>query len=348
MAEKPFRWNLQNRRSLDAMIATYLAPAPIKVPAPQTGNQKLVVRAQKKANMALQQSIELNADLKRALKKEKRFSEDLLACCARIMALGSEYDLYFVGRSAESIFDHLSGLLFATTFKDRLMLVQLSLRFYSDQRIIWRKALPALKKYFTALKLDPASLMRRRRPVAFVDLVYSGETFFNLCDFLKDWAEESGIPWTSVKPNIKLIGIVERRHTSPNTWRWQQQPEWANMLDSTSIKNISVVPDFWGYLGNDQKKTTASFTFELWGHHKASTPIRTTSTIMGLQSALYWFEEGQSPERRERFAEIVCEQPEMKIESLRKIVLQIRGTSSDTTAKRKVAGRQSEAQRARR
>lgn len=327
------------------MIAAYLAPAPIKVP---TGNQKLMVSAQKKANMAAQQAIELQARLKRALKEEKRFSEDLLGCCARIMALGSEYDLYFVGRSAESIFDHLSGLLFGTTFKDRLMLVQLSLRFYSDQRIIWRKGLPALKEYFTALKLDPDSLMRRRRPVAFVDLVYSGETFFNLCELLKDWAIESGIPWTSIKQKIKLLGIVARRHTSPNTWRWWQQPEWTNMLDSTSIKNISIVPDFWGYLGNDQQKTTESFTFDLWGDPKASTPVRTTSTILGLQSALYWFEEGQSPERRERFAEILCEQPEMKVESLRKIVLQIRGTSSDTAANRKATGRQSEAQRARR
>lgn len=347
MDEKPFRWNLQNRRSLDAMIAAYLTPAPFKVSEP-VGNQKSVARAQRKANIAAQQAIELQARLKLALKKEKGFSEDLLVCCARIMALGSEYDLYFVGRSAESIFDHLSGLLFATTFKDRLMLVQLSLRFYSDQKIIWRKSLPALKKYFTALKLDPASLMRRRRPVAFVDLVYTGETFFNLCDLLKDWAEESGIAWSSIKQKIKLLGIVERKHTSPNTWRWQQQPEWTNLLDSTSIKNISIVPNFWGYLGNDQHKTTESFTFDLWGNHKASTPVRTTSTILGLQSALFWFEEGQSPERRERFAEILCEQPEMKVESLRKLVLQIRGTSSDTAAKQKATGRQSEAQRARR
>lgn len=347
MDEKPFRWNLQNRRSLDAMIAGYLTAKHVGVPSPTTGNQKLVADAQKRANLVAEQAIQLRARAKRLLKQEQEFSQDLLVCCSRIIALGSDYDLFFIGRSAESIFDHLSGLLFATPFKNRLTLVQLSLRFYSHQKIEWRNSVPAFKKYFTALKLDPASLMHRRRPVAFVDLVSSGETFFTLCQLLKEWAEDLGVPWTSVKKNIKLLGIVSRRQTSPKTWRWQQEPEWSGVLDSTSIKNISIVPDFWGYLGNDQPKTTESFTFDMWGDQTASLPVRTKSTILGLQSALYWFDEGQSVQRREHFAALLSEQPEMKVESLRKLVLQIRSTANHPTSKRKTFGRQSDDRRAR-
>src|SRR6185503_17566898 len=36
------------------------------------------------------------------------FIESLLTCCAKILASGGDSDLIFVGRSPESIFDHLS------------------------------------------------------------------------------------------------------------------------------------------------------------------------------------------------------------------------------------------------
>ena len=42
----------------------------------------------------------------------KSFPTHLLACCARVVAFSGDSDLIFVGRSPESIFDHLSGLLF--------------------------------------------------------------------------------------------------------------------------------------------------------------------------------------------------------------------------------------------
>lgn len=43
------------------------------------------------------------------------FQEQLLVACARVLALCDNSSLYFVGRSPESIFDHLSGLLFDTS-----------------------------------------------------------------------------------------------------------------------------------------------------------------------------------------------------------------------------------------
>lgn len=40
------------------------------------------------------------------------FDDELLRCSSRIMAFAGDSDLVFVGRSTESIFDFLSGLLF--------------------------------------------------------------------------------------------------------------------------------------------------------------------------------------------------------------------------------------------
>ena len=42
--------------------------------------------------------------------------DDLLPCCSRIMAFADDSNLIFVGRSPESIFDYLSGLLFDSSW----------------------------------------------------------------------------------------------------------------------------------------------------------------------------------------------------------------------------------------
>src|SRR5688572_2522645 len=68
------------------------------------------------------------------------FSDQLLHCCARVLALGGDSDLVFVGRSPESIFDHLSGLLLDTSWFDRLELLHFSMRFREESEL--RKELP--------------------------------------------------------------------------------------------------------------------------------------------------------------------------------------------------------------
>jgi hypothetical protein len=54
------------------------------------------------------------------------FIDDLQQCGARVIALCDNGDLFFVGRSPESLFDHLSGLLFDSSWARRLWLVQFS------------------------------------------------------------------------------------------------------------------------------------------------------------------------------------------------------------------------------
>ncbi len=41
----------------------------------------------------------------------EEFFEHILPCCARILSFAGDCDLLFVGRSPESIFDHLSGVV---------------------------------------------------------------------------------------------------------------------------------------------------------------------------------------------------------------------------------------------
>src|SRR3712207_498019 len=63
------------------------------------------------------------------------FLNHLLPCCSRVVAFADDADLTFVGRSAESIFDHLSGLLLDTSWSDRLVLLQFSMRFTKETQI---------------------------------------------------------------------------------------------------------------------------------------------------------------------------------------------------------------------
>src|SRR5215510_8083104 len=65
----------------------------------------------------------------------KEFFDQLLPCCSRVLAFAGDADLIFVGRSPESIFDHLSGLLFETSWFQRLELLQFSMRFYDEGEI---------------------------------------------------------------------------------------------------------------------------------------------------------------------------------------------------------------------
>src|SRR5689334_20786674 len=63
------------------------------------------------------------------------FHDHILRCCSRVLAFAGDTDLIFVGRSPESIFDHLSGLLFDTSWFERLELLQFSMRSYDEMEI---------------------------------------------------------------------------------------------------------------------------------------------------------------------------------------------------------------------
>ncbi len=315
------------------MIEAALTPPTLKPAFPKYCNEKQKVRAMRKVAEILLERHALRKASKNVASNESYYSSQLLTCCARVIALGSNCDLVFVGRSPESIFDHLSGLLWNTRFKERLTLLHFSHRANQDEEG-WQEALQALREYFTSIRLDPDSLIHRDRPIAFVDLVSSGTTFYRLIELLKNWCHETAIDWSAVRKKIRIIGIVQRTKTSPNTARWQQCSEWKNVLAPGAIKNVSIDKYFWGYLGDYQKKSTISFHSRQWAQEQAYAPVRNEDTLIGIQNALYWFEAGSSRERRLQFAQLLSQQPEMKEAQLRNVVISLRSRSNDLPAKK--------------
>src|SRR5262249_45340726 len=104
------------------------------------------------------------------------FLDDLLACAARCLALSHNGDLCFLGRSPESLFDLLSGLLLDTHWADSLRLVPFSMRSL-DQGAVRRRfpgALESLHAHFRQLGIGPDELIAAAHPIVFVDLVHSG------------------------------------------------------------------------------------------------------------------------------------------------------------------------------
>ncbi len=232
------------------------------------------------------------------------FLDNLLRLCARTMALASDADLVFVGRSPESLFDHLSGLLNDTSWRERLHLLQFSMRreAVTSVRATYPGAESAMRSYFAKLALDPLSLLRRAHPVAFVDLVGSGSTFGHLVEFLWTWAKDVRADWDSVRGKLLLRGITPEEKTSPNTWRWQQHASWVpERISLRSIKNVSAPWRLWDYLGNWQQKTTRSYHPARWGDPRVRRPSRESKSLEALRLANALHQLGRCRARREAF-----------------------------------------------
>jgi hypothetical protein len=254
------------------------------------------------------------------------FLSQLLECCSRVLALAQDSDLVFVGRSPESIFDHLSGLLYDTSWSSRLQLLQFSMRLQHETEVRARypRALFALRDYLRSVRLSPLALIKRERPITFIDLVLSGDTFSRLIKILHNWSIESRVEWSAVTRKLLLIGITERKKTSPNTWRWQQHAEWTRILRRGSIKYVSIPQDLWVYLGDYQLKVTKSFTPARWAHSESRLPARDDEQLKALRLAYDLFKCGLQKERREELVALLTHEPAMKFRWFRTLVLEIR------------------------
>lgn len=258
------------------------------------------------------------------------FLDHLLTCCSRVVAFAGDSDLIFVGRSPESVFDHLSGLLFDSPWFDRLDLLHFSMRFREESEI--RKehpeAVAAMRAYLERLGLHPEGLATRSRPAAFIDLVASGDTFGRLTTFLHNWAQDIGYDWNAVRRRIRLVGITERTKTSPKTWRWQQHATWLPLLGKGAVKNVSIPFDLWNYLGNYQDKVSLSYTPSRWGDPALSSPTRDERQLKALRLAFEVFELGRERERREQFVSLLVRERAMQYGWFRMLVQELRSFSA--------------------
>lgn len=255
------------------------------------------------------------------------FVDDLRRCCTRLVALSGDSLLVFVGRSPESIFDYLSGLLASTSWSDRLVLLNLSIRHMSATEVVLERphAITALREQFRQLRLGPAEIASSPRPVAFVDLVWKGSTFGHLQELLMDWARDEGVDLHAVRRRIRFIGITERQKNSPNAWRWYQRVGWRGDYPPGALRSVSIPWHLWTYLGDSQKKVSRSNAPDRWGTDEMLAPPREPEHLEALRLALHLYERGRERAERAAFAAELAAQPEMRYRWLRQLVLELRG-----------------------
>jgi hypothetical protein len=252
--------------------------------------------------------------------------EPLLPCAVRVLAFAGDADLVFVGRSPQSLFDLLSGLLFETSWLERLTLLHFSMGRRTDRVKIEAKhpqAIPALREYLKVLGLEPAAIASRGRPVTLVDWIQTGGTFRNLVELLHSWSVETGHDWNSVRRRLRVVGITEQTHNSPNTRRWQQHAGWIHLLPKGAVKNVSMEHGWWEYFAQFQYKTTISHTPERWALDEIY-PGREKEQLTALRIAHGMFETGRLRPTRQEFASMMARQPAMKEGWFRDLVREVR------------------------
>jgi hypothetical protein len=190
------------------------------------------------------------------------YLDELVACAAKVLARSADGDLWFVGRSVDSLYDLLSGALSGTSWAARVHPLPLS---YSDGSDALRpRQVAQLRANLAAEGLAPHDLARRRGPAVLVDLVWRARTFTNLYRFVRTWVDDDRAQWDVVRRKLRFVGIVQREKTSPKTWRWQQHVDWTRELPASAVANVSISPAMWNWFGNEQPKTAESFRPEDW------------------------------------------------------------------------------------
>jgi hypothetical protein len=186
----------------------------------------------------------------------------LLSLSAEVLVAAGDADIVFVGRSPENLHDFLRGALAPTSFAERIQLLQLSLR--DHPRALRHRSpekLERLGRYLAAVNLAPRQILDRPRPVAFTDLVCSGETFRNLVDALRLF---SGAPrvWSAVRERLRWVCLVS---TEPGYSGWEpDDSRWTQEFPASSVRRVRLDRDFWHYLGDTQTKTTDRWSEERW------------------------------------------------------------------------------------
>ena len=250
------------------------------------------------------------------------FLDELVVCAARVLARGGGGQLHFVGRSADSVFDLLSGALAGTSWAGRLHRLPFSFRDDTDGLSSFE--ISRARANFTASGLDPTSLAHGRGPVAFVDLVAEGFTFTNLYRLLRPWVEQERAQWDVIRRKLHFVGITIRRETSPKTWRWHQDSEWTRDLPASAIRNISLDSTVWYYLGNSQTKLTRSFGPSRWTSVEADGPRHDDMTRDALAEAVALVTYGRTTAARAALVGAMAADPSFSQAWLRNLAIEMR------------------------
>lgn len=258
------------------------------------------------------------------------FVDELIECAAKVVSRSAGGDLYFVGRSPDSIFDLLSGAFSGTSWQDRVFQLPLSLYGLSGSGFNASER-AQLRANLTAQGLSPDQLARRGRQVVFADLVNEGSTFENLFAVLDRWADDERM----LRRSLRFIGITGRTKTSPNTWRWHQHADWTDRLPARSVTNVSISGRLWNYFGNVQTKLTPSFNRRLWQDEEVGSPRRDLATRAALAEAVALTELGRSSEIRAKLARAMAAEPAYGEPWLRSLIVELKRLRTSAYSRRR-------------
>jgi hypothetical protein len=260
------------------------------------------------------------------------FLDNLIDCAGKVVARSGGGDLLFVGRSLDSMFDLLSGALADASGDRTIRRLPFSFQrpWVMSGSSRWRRRplspgeKAQVRRVFGCAGVTPASLARRERPVAFVDVVYMGQTFTELFDLLRAWIDQSREPWPVIRRKVRFVGVTSRTKTSPNTFRWQQHAEWTRQLPAGAVVNVSLDAWVWSYFGDTQVKLTRSFRPDRW-LVPAEPPDRSEEVRHALAEATALVEYGRSRLGRRALVHAMNGEPALDQPWLRTLVTHLNG-----------------------
>lgn len=254
------------------------------------------------------------------------FLDSLVACVGKVVARGGDGDLFFVGRSLDSMFDLLSGALTGAAAAPRVHRLPLSFARVGvradggwRQRPLSDAERRQARRILAACGLAPQALARRSRPATFADVVHGGSTFAELFTLLRDWIAEDRAQWDVIRRKLRFVGVTVRGKTSPNAFRWQQHAPWTRQLPARAVLNVSLDWPTWTYLADRQVKLTRSFTPDRW-LADAVGPDHGEPTRQALAEAVALVAYGRSPAGRTELARAIAGEPGLAEPWLRSLV----------------------------
>lgn len=291
----PFRWDITRLNQLGSLLETELAEETEQQPIEDTTH----------------------------------FRNELARCSAKMMALSGGGELYFVGRSLDSAYDYLKGILAQTAWANRLRRLDFSMFYESEVEVKKRypTALIELRAYLTYMGLHPQQLAQRTAPLTFVDIVSRGVTLERLLGLLYNWCKEyPEVDWNTIKPKLHIVGITRQSsRPGPKHWRWQQHSGWVKLLETGAIKNVAMQNFLWYFLADKQIKVSCSYTPRLWGDKKVMIPSYHPRRLQALRKEVILYQKGCQTEERLYFAGLLAEQDyALRYKWFRDLLIQVR------------------------
>jgi hypothetical protein len=243
------------------------------------------------------------------------FLDELVACVGKVVARSGNGDLFFVGRSLDSMFDLLRGIFPGPFGEERLHRLPLSFHLpvvETSRRWRRRHLNPAEaaqgRRFLAEAGLTPYALARRDRPAVLVDVVDGGNTFSELFLLLRDFVEREREPWPVIRRKLRFVGVTVQQKTSPNTHRWQQHAAWTRELPASGVVNVSLDGFVWKHIANHQHKLTDSWQPEWWTAEGWG-PGRDEFVRKALAEAVALVSYGRSQAGRQAFAHALGPEP---------------------------------------